>query len=159
MVIWLGRIICALYASLFFFTLTPKLYEETRYIEEALGCLSDPCVIKSNMGGNLWLFMRATDKIISGDRRMLIIDGYCGSACTVAADRLQRSGKVCITHDAVMGFHKGIELETKRTFIPHYRDDVDSMVREAGGYPEPAGINNFFYKDIHKLWQTCPAAQ
>lgn len=154
-----GRLLSALYASLFFFTTTSPLYEETRYIEEALGCFEDPCIIKHNPGGDLRLFLLATDNVIMGDRRMIIIDGYCVSACTVAADKLRDNGKVCITTNAILGFHKGIDTGTMKTFIPPYAPDVDTMIREAGGYPDPAGINNFFYKDIKKLWPTCTAAQ
>lgn len=48
---------------------------------------SDPCTIRSNNGGVIVDFENAGDAIRAGARQMLVIDGFCASACMVLADR------------------------------------------------------------------------
>lgn len=136
--------------------LVEPIYEKTNYVERILRCTGDPCVVTFNPGGCGTEFVWASWQVTHRQAlQLVVIDGECDSGCTLAADKIRSVDKVCITERAKMGFHQGIYVETKKTFIPRYSPDIDRMVRKAGGYPEPWNMNYFVYKDIKTLWPTC----
>lgn len=136
--------------------LAEPVYEKTNYVERILRCTGDPCVVAFNPGGNGGEFEWASWQVTHRHAlQLVVINGECYSGCTIAADRIRSAGKLCITEQARMGFHQGIYVKTKKAFIPRYSEDIDRMVRKAGGYPEPRNMNYFVYKDIKALWPTC----
>src|SRR5262249_6298666 len=55
----------------------------------------DPCTIQNNNGSVIADFENAGNAIRAGARQMLVIDGFCASACMVMADRARP--RACIT--------------------------------------------------------------
>ena len=130
----------------------------------AFGTCGDPCVIRYNPGGDVAIFMQAAKAVRAGEKRLVVIDGPCISACAIFADVAR--AKVCITDRAEFGFHKasGFALQRRadgRTAIralgrrdpPHSRD-IAGWVNEQGGFPRD-GLRVMSAKQARQFWARC----
>jgi hypothetical protein len=72
-------------------------------IARVVGGCGNPCIVAGNNGGRIVDFERAASAIRSS-HRMLVIDGFCASACMTMADRARP--RACITPNAVFAYHK-----------------------------------------------------
>lgn len=62
------------------------------------------CTVSNNEGGIVRDFEVAGSSFHANPHRMLVIDGYCNSACMTMADRARPH--VCITPNATFGYHR-----------------------------------------------------
>ncbi len=119
----------------------------------ALNC-DDPCIVKDNPGGSIYLFQLAADKVLAGARKQVIIDGQCRSSCAFFADKAR--ARVCVTPRAVMGFHKGTVGDDERLRITlHHSQDIERWVMRHGGYPSN-GMLEMQFAEAKKFWRSCP---
>lgn len=121
---------------------------------DALGCVGDPCVIDDNPGGNALMFGKAAKLVHNGIIKQVVINGRCASACAYFADKARPH--VCITKNAVLGFHKGWigDREDRVFFDLIHSADIQSWVMKKGGYPEN-GMLLMRYGTAKKFWPTC----
>ena len=126
---------------------------DTDPVAQVFKC-EDPCIIKRNLGGNIVPFERAARAVRRGARQQVVIDGYCASACAIFADMARPH--VCITKNAVFGFHKGrAQLEELRyTFDPPHTRDILSWVQKNGGFPAETMLD-MRYTEAKRFWPTC----
>ena len=125
------------------------------------------CVIHENRGGDIVLFTNAAREVIR-ERKQLVIDGRCESACVVLADRARAN--TCLTSRAEMAVHQtkvmmvvGQRYVQGRT-VPLVRvvdrndlplsDDIDRWVRGHGGYPSE-GMNVLPLQAAVQFWPMC----
>ena len=133
--------------------------------EAAFGSCGDRCVIRYNPGGVVPTFLAAALAVRAGEKKLVVIDGPCISACAIFADVAR--AKVCITDRAKFGFHKGREFASerrpggKRVFRelgrrdpPHSRD-IASWVQRNGGFPYE-GLRVMNSKQAGQFWRRCP---
>ncbi len=119
----------------------------------ALNC-ADPCVVKDNPGGSIYLFQMAADSVLAGARKQVVVDGLCGSSCAFFADKAR--ARVCVTPRAVMAFHKGMVGDDKRLRITlHHSNDIEQWVMKHGGYPSN-GMLEMRFAEAKKFWRVCP---
>jgi len=109
---------------------------------------SDPCTIQSNNGGVIADFENAGDAIHAGARQMLVIDGFCASACMVMADRARP--RTCITPRAQFGYH---ETNYDRP-IPLHADLNDWIMRH-GGFPSYSRMGIMPNDAAQQFWPLC----
>lgn len=160
-VLMVGRIVWGLFALLGMLitgllafeivNLDPRKFDP---VALALNC-DDPCIVKDNPGGSIYLFQVAADKVLDGARKRVIIDGRCASSCVFFADKAR--ARVCITPRAVMGFHQGTVGDDKRLRITlHHSHDIEQWVMKRGGYPSN-GMLEMRFADAKKFWPVCPS--
>ncbi len=125
--------------------------------------IRDPCFIAPNNGGYLYEFLQAAEAVNRGDKNLVVINTACGSACVLFADRARE--RVCIGELAVFQFHKGTrrhwtgfrqyppEIWNVR-FDPSHSSDIDSWVRERGGYPADGWLD-MTYQEARRFWRPC----
>jgi hypothetical protein len=132
-------------------------------LDLAFGPCGDPCIVTRSPGGYIYLFEQAAHQVLEGEKRLVVIDGDCYSACTIFAD-LARS-RVCITQMAVFYFHKAYYTDTRMVagveqvihtdlFDPPQSPDIDKAVRALGGYPAD-GFTSMPYAIAKDFWRTC----
>lgn len=130
------------------------------YVGSVLGCSGNPCVVKYNPGGEVKRFEAAARQIKRTGRR-IVIDGPCGSACAILADRAR--GNVCVTSNAMFGFHKsalvqqygyGGPVKVVRRFDPKHSRDIAGWVKRHGGYPSK-GFRVMSARDARRIWKPC----
>ena len=132
--------------------------------EAAFGSCGTRCVIRYNPGGAVHTFVAAALAVRAGEKRLVVIDGPCISACAVFADVARP--KVCITDRAKFGFHKGRDFavqprsgrkavlrELGRRDPPHSRD-IASWVQRNGGFPYE-GLSVMNSKQARQFWRRC----
>jgi hypothetical protein len=108
----------------------------------------DPCTIQNNKGGVIADFADAGDAISGGARPMLVIDGFCASACMVMADRARP--RACITSRAQFGYH---QTNYNRPIPLH--DDLNGWIMGHGGFP-PNSRMGFMPNDAaQQFWPLC----
>jgi hypothetical protein len=108
---------------------------------------SDPCTIQNNNGGVIADFENAGDAIHAGARQMLVIDGFCASACMVMADRARP--RACITSRAQFGYH-----ETNYNRPIPLNADLNGWIMNHGGFPY--GRMGFMPNDAaQQFWPLC----
>jgi hypothetical protein len=136
----------------------PRL--EAASIETVLGCSGNPCVVRSNPGGDVAQFRAAAHEIKRTGTRV-IIDGPCYSACAILADIARRN--VCVTKNAKFGFHQGYIVAQAQNsgkyyllgrFKPPHSRDVNSWVSKNGGYPKK-GYRMMSSKSAGRIWKRC----
>jgi hypothetical protein len=108
----------------------------------------DPCMIEHNNGGVIADFENAGDAIHDGARQMLVIDGYCASACMVMADRARP--RACITSRAQFGYH-----ETNYVRPIPLSADLNGWVMNHGGYPSYAAMGIMPNQAAQQFWPVC----
>jgi hypothetical protein len=114
----------------------------------------DPCTIQNNNGGVIVDFENAGDAIRAGARQMLVIDGFCGSACMVMADRARP--RACITSRAQFGYH----YTTYNRPIP-LQADLHDWIMDHGGFPSYSLMGIMPNDAAQQFWPLCsqdPAA-
>jgi len=104
--------------------------------------------IQNNNGGVIADFENAGDAIHAGARQMLVIDGFCASACMVMADRARPSA--CITPHAQFGYH---ETNFDRP-IPLHADLNDWIMRH-GGFPSYNRMGIMPNDTAQQFWPLC----
>jgi hypothetical protein len=109
---------------------------------------SDPCTIQNNNGGVIIDFENADDAIRAGARQMLVIDGFCASACMVMADRARP--RACITSRAQFGYH---ETNYNRPIPLHA--DLNGWVMRHGGFPSYNGMAIMPNNAAQEFWPLC----
>ncbi len=98
---------------------------------------------KAALGGFVPAFRAAARQVIFTGKRIRI-DGFCGSACATFADDARPN--VCITPNAVFGFHKErsslyawahepLTDEPTMYTDPRFSADIATWVNRHGGYP------------------------
>jgi hypothetical protein len=113
---------------------------------------SDPCTIQSNNGGLIVDFENAGDAIRAGARQMLVIDGFCASACMVMADRARP--RACITSRAQFGYH-----ETRYNRPMPLHADLDGWIMRHGGFPSYSGVGVMPNDAAQQFWPLCSQDQ
>jgi len=108
----------------------------------------DPCMIERNNGGVIADFENAGDAIHAGARQMLVIDGYCASACMVMADRARP--RACITSRAQFGYH-----ETNYVRPIPLSADLNGWIMNHGGYPSYATMGIMPNEAAQQFWPVC----
>jgi hypothetical protein len=76
----------------------------TDWVELALGCTGETCVIQMNRGGFIRDFHWAARQVLLRNIKVSI-DGPCQSSCTIFASLARKN--VCLTQNAEMGIHMG----------------------------------------------------
>jgi hypothetical protein len=150
--------------------------EYTPYGESKKGYCGDPCIITYNEGGYIYTFLQAARRIHE-EPRPAIINGPCGSACTIFADFARPY--VCITPRASFHFHMAYH-EAPRFSLPptpwtwgallgavHYETvyreppqspEITSWVYAHGGFPIAANIKDFLSMSAYeasRFWPMC----
>src|SRR3989344_4450319 len=134
-------------------------YEYSMPVHAALRCTTRTCVVTYNGGGGLGVFTHAAE-VIRKERRWVVIDGRCMSACTILADEARN--RVCITKRATFEFHAGsvnflgFRLENVEFDLP-YSQPIARWVKSRGGLPS-AKSGKFLvmrYGEARRFWQTC----
>jgi len=113
-----------------------------------LDSCSDPCMIEHSNGGVVADFENAGDAIRAGARQMLVIDGYCASACMVMADRARP--RACITSRAQFGYH-----ETNYNRPIPLNADLRGWVMNHGGFPSYASMGFMPNEAAQQFWPLC----
>jgi hypothetical protein len=117
-------------------------------IARTIGGCGDQCTVSGSNGGRIKDFVHAADAIRSS-RKMLVIDGYCASACMSMADRARP--RACITARAVFAYHK---TNWNRP-IP-LRGDVRAWIMHHGGFPAFGGTPGVMPNEVaHRFWPHC----
>jgi hypothetical protein len=109
----------------------------------------DPCTIQNNSGGVIADFENAGDAISGGARQMLVIDGFCTSACMVMADRARP--RACITSRAQFGYH---ETNYNRPIPLHA--DLNGWIMSHGGFPRYNRMGFMPNDAARQFWPLCP---
>jgi hypothetical protein len=73
-------------------------------VSTVFGDCGDPCIVRDNEGGTI-AFFNSVAITLRQEKILLVIDGYCASACAIIADSLRPN--VCITANAIFYFHLG----------------------------------------------------
>jgi hypothetical protein len=108
----------------------------------------DPCTIQNNNGGVIADFENAGDAISGGARQMLVIDGFCASACMVMADRARP--RACITLRAQFGYH---ETNYSRPIPLHA--DLNDWIMGHGGFPSYNRMGIMPNDAAQQFWPLC----
>jgi hypothetical protein len=130
-------------------------------------CRGTVCTVKDNPGGDIQLFTAAARELMD-EGKLLVIDGFCASACVLLAD-LARSN-TCLTPAAQMAVHKASVIEVTGTARVEGREvpvgrllrredppqspDIDRWIKSHGGYPAK-GVKVIPIKDARKFWAMC----
>ena len=125
--------------------------------------IRDPCFIAPNNGGQVYLFVQAARAVNRGEKNLVVINTTCASACALFADRARE--RVCIGELAVFQFHKGTRLHWTGfrqyppdiwnvRFDPPQSPDIDSWIRERGGYPADGWLD-MTYQEARRFWRPC----
>jgi hypothetical protein len=123
-------------------------------IDLALNC-GEPCIIRDNPGGSVYLFQLAADRVLGGARKQIIIDGECASACAFFAEKARP--RVCVTKKARMGYHQGIVGDDERLrFVLQHAPDIHNWVMRRGGFPAN-GMLWMEFVEARKFWPVCAA--
>jgi hypothetical protein len=109
---------------------------------------SDPCTIQNNNGGVIADFENAGDAIHAGARQMLVIDGFCASACMVMADRARP--RACITSRAQFGYH-----ETNYSRPIPLEADLNGWIMQHGGFPSYNRMGIMPNDAAQQFWPLC----
>jgi hypothetical protein len=126
------------------------------------------CTITYNPGGDLEKFQQAAEELLA-EQYWLRIDGLCASGCAILADMARAN--TCITPKAQIAIHQayvyqvlnritasGVVEEVARRLIrredPPQSPDIDSWVRNHGGYPT-RGVKVIPLKDAKQFWPMC----
>jgi hypothetical protein len=118
-------------------------------VAAAVGGCSDPCVVTSNSGGKITSFKNAGEAIRRGAGQMLVIDGYCGSACMVLADRARP--RACITSRATFAYHK-----TNWNRPLPLSPAIHRWIVQNGPYPEFNGRPGIMPNTVaQRFWRLC----
>lgn len=118
-----------------------------------------------NDGGYGYEFLDAAEALKHGVRKLVVIDGWCASACVLFADRGRK--KICITEQAVFAFHKGYaayrasvgNYKFVDTLVVMFSDppqspDIDAWVKTRGGYPAQ-GVLTMNFSEAQRFWRVC----
>jgi len=133
----------------FFDTNSSELSDQAR---ATLDNCSDPCTIQNNNGGVIVDFENAGDAIHAGARQMLVIDGFCTSACMVMADRARP--RACITSRAQFGYH-----ETNYNRPIPLQADLDDWIIRHGGFPSYNRMGVMPNDAAQQFWPLCSQDQ
>lgn len=138
-------------------------FEEARQIHYAFtdperavfgyaGC-GDPCIVDFNRGGVTMAFTRMGFEILA-QRKRLIINGPCASACAIMADIARPF--TCITPRASFHFHMGFigKIEDGLRFEPYASEDIKEWVMDHGGFPTE-GLLPMYFPDAVDFWEVC----
>ncbi len=148
--------------------LGPEVGQAGTSLDRALGahCGRTTCVIKNNPGGDVDLFQQAAHEVV-WERKRLVIDGLCASACVILADMARRN--TCITSRARIAVHKASIVQMVRTTVanrkvtvgkvvgredPPQSNDINRWVKAHGGYPTE-GMRVIPVKDAQQFWPMC----
>jgi hypothetical protein len=131
---------------------------DTDVIGSTFSC-GEPCIIENSPGGYLDRFERAAKAVHRGERRQIVIDGRCASACALFADLARPH--VCITERAMLAFHKGSGGNLDLTeglvtfrFDPPQSKDIKQWVEQRGGYPT-VGVLRMYSDQAVRFWPLC----
>jgi hypothetical protein len=113
-----------------------------------LDTCGDPCTIQNNNGGVIADFEEAGDAISGGARPMLVVDGFCASACMVMADRARP--RACITSRAQFGYH---ETNYNRPIPLHA--DLNGWIMDHGGFPNHNRMGYMPNDAAQQFWPLC----
>jgi len=122
-----------------------ELSDEARV---TLANCGDPCTIQNNKGGVIVDFEKVGDAIRAGARQMLVIDGFCASACMVMADRARP--RACITPRARFAYH-----ETNYDRPIPLNADLHDWIMSHGGYPSYAAMGIMPNETAQQFWPLC----
>jgi hypothetical protein len=131
-------------------------------------CRGEPvCVVTDNGGGEVALFQRAAEEVLSEGKR-LVIDGRCESACVILAD-IARSN-TCLTPRAELAVHQAATVKIigkthqrgRAVSVgkvvgrrdPPQSDDINAWVASHGGYPVE-GFMTIPLEDARLFWRLC----
>ena len=120
-----------------------------KLVSQAVGTCGDPCVVVSNNGGKITAFKGAGDAIKRGAGQPLVVDGFCGSACMVLADRARP--RACITPRATFAYHK-----TNWNRPLPLSPDLHRWIVRNGPYPEFTDAPGIMPNEAaQQFWRQC----
>lgn len=157
----------------------PGTYPYVQYNEEMLtkhfGACGHTCVVRYSLGGYLDEFFAAAEAVKTQKKR-IIIDGMCASACAAFADAIRPY--VCITSNAMFAFHlarrtPSFPLPRKITSLMGFPPDeyvsfyltwsylyppqspsVRAWIDSQGGFPVE-GFLLMMPDEASRFWQVC----
>lgn len=114
----------------------------------------DPCVVHSNPGGVVGVFLLAGHQAGTEKHRGVVIDGDCFSSCTLFAQAARPN--VCVTRKTVMGFHMAKDPNGMEYPLPAY-SDIRTWIMDRGGEPPNAGgiFLVMRWPETNKFWPEC----
>jgi hypothetical protein len=120
----------------------------------------DPCVINFSPGGSVWDF-RLEGYALAAQKRKIIVNGPCFSACTLLIDVAEstRPGSVCITDNAVLGYHEGFYQESGATVyitLSFQTKGLQKHLDETGGIPANKDDMRYVFPiEASKFYRMC----
>ncbi len=130
------------------------------------GTISPPwqerVVIRNDPGGFINRFAK---KYKRWDRqnKLVVVDGYCGSSCTMAIGMIKRQN-LCVTQKAVFGFHGAWvmsvfgkqELRSQTHLMTEqYTDDVRAWIDAKGGLSTYKKMLYMKYPETMRFFRMC----
>lgn len=111
-------------------------------------------IVGESHGGNVAAFEKTAFSYIRNGTK-LVINGRCDSACTMAADLVYRAGgNVCVTDNAVFGYHLAYNHVTGKHWNMIYGKEVMDYVVSHGGWVEH-GTVDVGHKVLQKWYGRC----
>jgi hypothetical protein len=131
-------------------------------LESALSRCGNPCAIGETGGGIVGEYIWAV-KALRNRGAMMLIGVKCSSACAMAAVWMRENGgNVCVTDQAVLGFHIGRatypdENGVVRTITvnPKLPADITAWTQQHGGLNEFPMLE-LHAPDIYRFFKACP---
>lgn len=162
-----GVLVRILFLAFFWTCLVLNARAKADFVADVVGCQSDPCVIIDNPGGGLARFEEAAEAIRQGARTRIIVAGWCASACTVLLDWVRE--KVCLSPQAVLGFHRGTRFQleyadqgarfpyviAREHFDIEYSPPIKKWIEEQGGLPENGDVVLMALSTALTIWSPC----
>jgi hypothetical protein len=119
-------------------------------------CGPDNCIIKRNLGGKIKEFKEQAHQVVA-DKKPVIVDGLCLSACTIFVDIAR--DQVCLTEKALLAYHQGFIPKTPFRFDINYETPgLNQYIKEHGGLPSP-GSGKFLtinFEQGKQFYKPCP---
>lgn len=114
----------------------------------------NPCVFGDSPGGLEYQFREAAKEMIKR-RQLLKIDGQCISACTLMAVDMRDAGLVCITDNAIFGFHLGSIGFGYFDYTPSYPADIQGWIDTHGGLRRGNDLNVMYTAQARRFFPSC----
>ena len=104
------------------------------YLFPPVSC-GEVCHIQRNLGGTIFRFEEQARQVVK-DRKPVVVDGLCLSACTIFVDIARDN--VCLTKKALLAYHQGYTPKTRKVFdIKYETPGLNEYIKEHGGLPNP----------------------
>lgn len=132
----------------------PHIWSKEEYLQyaevEHVSCGGKKfCHLKNNQGGSVVTFLSAALEI-KKNKKTLVLEGDCVSACTLIADFIQES--TCIMKGTILKYHKASD----NSVPPFFSDFTNKFIESQGGWPDYGDrLVSMDYKTAALHWKTC----